>query len=104
MTIKQGIRHIVTIAVLIVAGTANAQPDKDYMSPALRAEVEQLKKDFTSKTSNASAKFVRKDVPMRGMHGGFRGAHGALAFRLEEGTLKQGETFTVTYGDKSSGN
>ena len=47
-------RHVVTIAVLIIPCTVNAQIDKDYMSPELRTEVEQLKKDVADNPTNGN--------------------------------------------------
>lgn len=54
-------------------------------------------------SSNRSASFAADSVPMRGMHGGFRGQRPALMFRLARGTLVEGDTVTLTYGDRSRG-
>ena len=54
-------------------------------------------------TSNGDARLVADETPIRGMHGGFRGAQPVLFFRLAEGTLRSGDTVTVTYGDRSGG-
>lgn len=54
-------------------------------------------------SSNAAAAFAADSVPMRGMHGGFRGERPALMFRLDTGTLTEGDTVTLTYGDRRQG-
>ena len=53
--------------------------------------------------SNPGAKFVKTTVEWAGMHGGFRGEAPNAAFRLESGTLRQGDTVTLTYGDRIGG-
>ena len=55
------------------------------------------------RTSNSSARFATAGVPWVGMHGGFRSAAPRPAFRLKNGTLRKGDTFTLTYGDRSGG-
>ena len=55
------------------------------------------------RTSNSSARFATAGVPWVGMHGGFRSAAPRPAFRLESGTLRKGDTITLTYGDRSGG-
>lgn len=54
-------------------------------------------------SSNPSVSFVPNSVPMRGMHGGFRGQRPSLMFRLATGTLSEGDTVTITYGDRRQG-
>ena len=54
-------------------------------------------------SSKAGVSFAVDSVPIAGMHGGFRGQRPALMFRLATGTLSQGDTVTLTYGDKSQG-
>ena len=58
---------------------------------------------ITIAASNPQAKFRADQVPLAGMHGGFRGATDRLFFRLEGDTLVRGDTVTVTYGDRSGG-
>ena len=41
-------------------------------------------------SSNANVHFVVDQVPVAGMHGGFRGAAQVLFFRLSAGQLKSG--------------
>jgi hypothetical protein len=53
--------------------------------------------------SNRQARFDRITVPLRGIHGGFRGAQPMIGFRLMEGELSEGDTLTVVYGDRSGG-
>lgn len=54
-------------------------------------------------SSNGDVSFSEERIQIGGMHGGFRGAEGQLAFRVRGGTLNPGDTVTVTYGDKSRG-
>jgi hypothetical protein len=54
-------------------------------------------------SSNPGVSFAVDSVPIAGMHGGFRGQRPALMFRLATGTLSQGDTVTLTYGDRSQG-
>ncbi len=54
-------------------------------------------------SSNPDVRFVADGHPLGGMHGGFRGALPTLLFRVEAGTLTQGDTVTITYGDTSGG-
>jgi hypothetical protein len=55
------------------------------------------------RASKSGVEFTPTTAPIRGMHGGFRGAAPQLAFEISEGTLNKGDTFTITYGDKSQG-
>ena len=57
----------------------------------------------TIKSSNSTVSFGVDSHPLSGMHGGFRGATGALVFRVLEGDLSEGDRVTVTYGDTSGG-
>ncbi len=54
-------------------------------------------------TSAADASFTTETAPMIGMHGGFRRPADALVFRVASGTLRPGDTVTLTYGDRSQG-
>lgn len=54
-------------------------------------------------SSNPSVEFAIDSTPLSGMHGGFRGATGALVFRVSEGTLSQGDEVSIVYGDTSNG-
>ncbi|TNF88089.1 MAG: hypothetical protein EP301_05535, partial [Gammaproteobacteria bacterium] len=54
-------------------------------------------------SSNPSVSFATDSVPMSGMHGGFRGQQPALMFRLATGTLSEGDTVSITYGDRRRG-
>jgi hypothetical protein len=54
-------------------------------------------------SSNSSVSFSTAEVPITGMHGGFRGAAPALMFKVAAGTLNEGDSVTITYGDRSSG-
>ena len=54
-------------------------------------------------SSNTNVTFTVDSTPLRGMHGGFRGATGALVFRVSEGTLTQGDQVRIVYGDASQG-
>ncbi len=55
------------------------------------------------RASKPGIAFSAQRVPVRGMHGGFRGPQPQLAFKMEGGGLESGDTFTVTYGDTSGG-
>ncbi len=54
-------------------------------------------------SSNPKVTFVVSRVPMGGMHGGFRNTRPTLMFKVASGTLVQGDTVTITYGDTSGG-
>lgn len=54
-------------------------------------------------SSNPDVRFVADTHPLGGMHGGFRGALATLLFRVDAGTLTEGDTVTITYGDTSGG-
>ena len=55
------------------------------------------------KSSNPDVEFAVDSTPLRGMHGGFRGATRALVFRVVNGTLTQGDHVSIIYGDTSGG-
>ena len=55
------------------------------------------------RSSNASVRFTPTTSGLYGMHGGFRGAVPMPAFRVEDGELREGDTITVVYGDRSGG-
>lgn len=54
-------------------------------------------------TSNPKVTFVTTSRPVLGMHGGFRSSAPTLAFEVASGTLVEGDTVTITYGDTSQG-
>ena len=54
-------------------------------------------------SSNPDVGFAVDSHPLGGMHGGFRGALPTLLFRVDAGTLTEGDTVTITYGDTSGG-
>ena len=54
-------------------------------------------------SSNPDVRFVADGHPLGGMHGGFRSRQPTLLFRVEAGTLSEGDTVTITYGDTSGG-
>ena len=54
-------------------------------------------------TSNPDVEFAVDSTPLSGMHGGFRGATGALVFRVTEGILTQGDQVSIVYGDTNQG-
>jgi len=54
--------------------------------------------------SNPEARFANTTAPRIGMHGGFlAGALPTMVFQLEEPALTEGDTITITYGDRSGG-
>ena len=58
---------------------------------------------ITIESSNPSAKLAPNTRSLQGMHGGFRRGAPGLFFELKAGELKQGDTVTITYGDRSGG-
>jgi hypothetical protein len=58
---------------------------------------------LTIRSSRAGASWEPTEVPLAGMHGGFRGAEPMPSFRLAGAALERGDTFTVVYGDTSGG-
>ena len=78
---------------------------RHFMSNHGEFQVDQPAGDnyVTIRSSNAAAEFVPDVVRLAGMHGGFRGARPILYFRLAAGTLRTGDTVTITYGDRSGG-
>lgn len=54
-------------------------------------------------SSNSKVGFVATTTPLAGMHGGFRSTRETLTFRVASGTLEQGDTVTITWGDTRSG-
>ncbi len=57
----------------------------------------------TVSSSNQAARFVSASVRVRGVQGGHIRPAQTLAFRIAGTSLKQGETVTITYGDRSGG-
>jgi hypothetical protein len=58
---------------------------------------------ITVASSNPSVRFGEATVTNYGMHGGFFRAAEMMVFKITEGTLREGDTLTVTYGDRSKG-
>jgi uncharacterized protein DUF3604 len=54
-------------------------------------------------SNNPRVSFVATTAPMTGMHGGFRSSRPTLGFEVASGTLTEGDTITITYGDTRSG-
>ncbi len=54
-------------------------------------------------SSNPTVRFAKSSLPVRGMHGGFRGAADMLVFRVISGRLSAGDNVTVAYGDTTGG-
>ena len=55
------------------------------------------------RASRAGARWEAIEVPLAGMHGGFRAPEPMPAFRLSGASLVEGDTLTVVYGDQSGG-
>ncbi len=55
------------------------------------------------RSSRAGARWEATEVPLAGMHGGFRAAEPMPAFRLSGAALVEGDTLTIVYGDRSGG-
>lgn len=54
-------------------------------------------------STNPDVEFTVDSTQLSGMHGGFRGATGALVFRVASGTLTHGDQISIVYGDTSEG-
>lgn len=54
-------------------------------------------------SSNPDARFTPSTQLMQGMHGGFRRPAENLIFQLASGSLSEGDTVTITYGDRRFG-
>ena len=54
-------------------------------------------------SDNPDVSFASDTKPLFGMHGGFRGPTPQLFFRVSSGTLRPGDTVTITYGDTTRG-
>ncbi len=78
---------------------------RHFMSDSGRWQRDAPEEDnyISVRASKPGITFSKQRVPIRGMHGGFRGAQSQLAFKMEGGTLARGDSFTVTYGDTSGG-
>lgn len=57
----------------------------------------------TIQSSNPSVEFEKTTTENRGTHGGFFRAAYMPTFKITKGTLKEGDTLTVIYGDRSGG-
>jgi len=55
------------------------------------------------RSSNPRARFSHAKGPMSGMHGNFRGSRQMMVFRLDGVALTEGETITLTFGDRTGG-
>ena len=58
---------------------------------------------LSASTSNREVRLGNTSFPWVGMHGGFRSPAPMPTFKVEEGTLKTGDTVTIVYGDRSAG-
>lgn len=58
---------------------------------------------ITIQSSNPSVRFSNTTVTSYGVHGGFFRPAPMTAFEIAEGTLREGDSLTVTYGDRSGG-
>jgi len=83
-------------AVLVARQLTPDQSRIQHADPAAEGYV-------TIRSSNADARWEPIEVPLAGMHGGFRGAEPIPAFRLSGTALEEGDTVTVVYGDTSGG-
>jgi hypothetical protein len=96
-TYTVGTKPLVEGAVVLVARQMTAdQGTLQHRDPAAENYV-------SIRSSDAGARWEPRDVQLAGMHGGFRGAQPMPAFRLSGASLDEGETLTVTYGDRSGG-
>jgi|TARA_B100000315_G_scaffold260588_2_gene323225 hypothetical protein len=100
-----------TIRQTWTVGSRNLQPGgylmvaQHFMAAQGRYQVDdQQAANYVSiESSNPNAVFMPSTQPMRGMHGGFRRPADNLTFRLDSGLLTEGDTVTITYGDRRFG-
>ena len=57
----------------------------------------------TVTSSNPAIRFANDQASVTGPYGGFRAAQQFPVFRLVGGSLREGDTLTITYGDRSGG-
>ena len=57
----------------------------------------------SAQTSNPNVRIGRTTFPWVGMHGGFRTPDEMPTFQVERGTLRQGDSLTLVYGDRTGG-
>jgi hypothetical protein len=58
---------------------------------------------ITVTSSNPAVRFGVTTATNHGMHGGFFNPAEMTVFKIEKGSLREGDTLTVTYGDRSEG-
>ena len=104
------VRSHATIRQTYTVGTKDIEPGGGFVIArhfmtgiAYQTDDEAADNYVSIASSNASVRFSRSEIPMAGMHGGFRSATSALVFRVTSGRLTAGETVTITYGDSSAG-
>ena len=101
----------VTVRQTYTVGTKPVEPGggflvtRHFMAGYGRWQTEDPAADhyISISSSNPDVRFVADRYPFGGMHGGFRGRQPTLLFRVEAGTLNEGDTATITYGDTSGG-
>lgn len=99
-----------TLTQVFTVGSADIKPGgglligRHFMAGYQLQTSDPTAPDYTTISStNPNVTFVVDSHPLRGMHGGFRGATGALVFRVEGSSLTAGDVVTVTYGDTTKG-
>ncbi len=78
---------------------------RHFMSDTGRWQRDNADEDnfISVRASKPGMTFSAQRVPVRGMHGGFRGPQPQLAFKVEGGGLETGDSYTVVFGDTSGG-
>ncbi len=106
-----GAGDFVTVQQTYTVGTKSIEPGggflvtRHFMPDYGRWQVSDPTADnyISITASNPAVRFAADNHPYGGMHGGFRGNADTLAFRVQAGTLTEGDTVTITYGDRSAG-
>ena len=99
----QTIRQIYTVGSMALEPGGGILVARHFLSDHGRVQTANPAADnyITIASSNPQANFRPEQVPLAGMHGGFRGATNRLFFRLKGAKLVRGDTVTVTFGDRS---
>jgi len=102
---RQSIEVTYTVAERSIEAGGQILIGRQFQSDAGRWQHQAPEADnfISIKANKSGVQFTPSRAPIRGMHGGFRGAAPQLAFDVTSGTLNEGDSFTITYGDTSQG-
>ena len=96
-TYTVGTKPLEVGAVILLGGQIMAdQGDLQHEDPAGDGYV-------SLRVSDPEVSFEKFTISRSGRHGGFKDAKPMPSFRLLSGSLEEGESFTVTYGDREGG-